>query len=168
MHANELPGTWGWTTLCVCVCGGGRGRSMCECVYVMNVCVCHCQRKLLPWVQAQRCRMGRMCLSSRQGWGEDSQKTLAILPQPRKLCSSAGSWACPHRSCHLGMACITCPWISHSQRLNTPLPRREARPALSLATSLAQSPLWSRRLPAPARGTGSADQVRHRHRLLSG
>lgn len=102
------------------------------------------------------------------GLGEDSQKTLAIPQRPRKLCASAGSWACPHSSCHVGLAYVTCPWIPHSKRLNPSLARREARPALGLALSLALSPPWPLRLPAPSWGNRSCRSSWQTHRLLSG
>lgn len=139
-----------------------------ERVYVINVCV-SLPSEATALSPGPEMSGGEDVPERLTGLTEDSQKTLAIPQRPRKLCASAGSWAWPHSSCPVGLAYVTCPRIPHYKRLNPSLPRREARPALGLAPSLALSPPWPLRLPAPAGGTDPADRAgRHTGCCLSG
>lgn len=137
---------------------GAWGHSAWECVYVINVCV-SLPNEAAALSPGPEMSDGEDVPEWPRGLREDSQKALAIPQQPRELCALAGSWACSHSSCHVGLAYVTGPRIPHSKRLNPSLPRREARPALGLAPSLALSPPWPLRLPAPAEGTDPADRA---------
>lgn len=90
------------------------------------------------------------------GLGSGQSEDPGHPQQPRKLCSLAVSWACPHRSPDPSFpkAEPTAPW------------ERGGTSCLWPGIFWGWSPPWSLRLPAPARGTDPADQGWHIHGLL--